>query len=939
MNKTDLTRTLIVLLGLAFAGILTSCDRQKGSAEIAQMQCEYLEQPKGIDMEHPRFSWVINHTERGVSQSAYRLLVADNREDLENDAGNFWDSGKIQSGQSVNIEYKGKPLQSSKTYFWKVQVWYGSGDSSGWSNINTFQTGIIHESGWEAEWTEAVDTSISSPLMRKNFILNGKVEEALAHVTGLGYYEFYLNGKKVGDHVLDPALTNYEQRVLYSTYDVTDQLNSGSNAAGIMLGNGALRMKKIENRYSWGGISNDFGAPKALVQIEITLADGTQKTIATDGTWKSSSGPVTFNHFYAGEDYDARKEKPGWSTPDYDASEWQGVRTVSGPGGKLDAQLMPPIKVTETITPVKKTTPEPDVYLYDMGQNFPGWWRLKVKGKAGAKVRIRGAETLNDSLFPKPLKPEDQISTKHNYHANVWSTYTLKGEGTETYEPRFFYTGFRYVEVSVDDPDKFESVDIEGRVVHSNLSYNGSFAASNTLLNDIHKASIWSQRGNSHGYPTDCPQREKGAYTGDGQVIAEASMHDFHMAAFYNKWLNDMRDAQQDNGRIPNTAPELVGGHGGGIAWGSAYILLPWWMYHYYDDTRILEQHYPYMKQYIRYLYNLARSDANPEEKLIINDFGGYWDSLGEWCAPGQSDGPNHPVVNTAYYFKDVQLFSQIAKVLGKKEDVQRYSELSDSIAEAYNQKFFNPNTHLYGTDSTYQTYQMLALSFDLVPENHRDEVLQTVIDDIRENRNGHLNTGIIGTKYLWPVLVKSGHGDLAYNVATQTTYPSYGYWLENGATTLWEKWSGEASHNHQMFGSVDEFFFKYLAGLRAPTDKGTSRGYKHIQIKPFVPDDLSSVEASLETVSGKVEAGWENRDNSFRLQVTLPANTTGEICIPLLKGEAIEISEGAETIWKAGTPSGEIPGIKDAKKEEDYISFSVESGTYQFTMKETQNH
>lgn len=937
MKNTDFKRIFIVFLSLAITGIFISCERQKGTSEIAQLRCEYLEQPKGVDMEHPRFSWVINRNERGVSQSAYRLLVADNQNALESDAGNFWDSGKIQSGQSVNIDYKGKPLQSSKTYFWKVQVWYQNGESSGWSEVNTFQTGIINKSDWEARWIGAKDTTISSPLIRKSFTLDGKVKEAIAHVTGLGNYEFYLNGNKVGDHVLDPAITSYSKRVLYSTYDVTDRLSSGTNAAGFILGNGALRMEKIKNRYSWSGKNYGFGAPKGLLQLQITFADGSNKIITTDGTWKSSSGAITFNHIYGGEDYDAQKEKPGWSTPDYDASEWQGVRTVSGPGGKLDAQLMHPIKVTETITPVKKTNPEPDIYLFDMGQNLPGWWRLKVEGKAGSQVRIRGAETLNDSLFPKPLKPEDQISTKHNYHANVWSTYTLKGEGTESYEPRFFYTGFRYVEVQVDDPENLNSIDIEGRVVHSDLPYNGSFSASNTLLNDIHKASIWSQRGNSHGYPTDCPHREKGAYTGDGQVIAETSMHDFHMAAYYYKWLNDMKDAQQDNGRIPNTSPELIGGHGGGIAWGSAYILLPWWMNQYYHDTRVLEDHYQTMKRYIQYLYNLARSDSNPEEKLIINDFGGYWDSLGEWCAPGQSDGPNHPVVNTAYYFKDVQLFSQIAELLGKKEDAERYRELSDSIAEAYNAKFFNTNTNLYGTEETYQTYQLLALSFGLVPEGHKEKVLQTVIDDIRENRNGHLNTGIIGTKYLWPVLVNSGHGDLAYKIATQTTYPSYGYWLENGATTLWEKWSGEASHNHQMFGSVDEFFYKYLAGLRAPTDQGTTRGYKHIQIKPFVPDDLSSVEASLETVNGKVVSSWENQENSFKLQVTIPANTTGEVCVPLLKGETIEINEGGRTIWENGSLSEKVSGIQSASKEKDCISISVESGTYQFTMKKTQ--
>lgn len=936
MKTIDLKWILLVIPVLALTAMFMSCEKEKGTDEITQLKCEYMKHPMGIDMENPRFSWTINRNERGITQSAYRILVADNREDINNNTGNFWDSGKIQSGKTVNIEYEGEPLQSSKSYFWKMQVWYQNGESSGWSNVSNFHTGIIHKDEWQAQWIGAADTAINAPLLRKTFNLNGRVEKAIAHVTGLGYYEFYVNGEKTGDHVLDPAITTYSKRVLYSTYDITDELTSGSNAVGIMLGNGALRMKKIEDRYSWGGISNDFGAPKGLVQIEITLSDGTQKTIATDGSWSSSSGPVTFNHFYAGEDYDAREEKPGWSTPEYNASGWQNVRIAEGPGGMLDAQLMQPMRVTETIEAVKRTSPKSGIYLFDMGQNFPGWWKLEVEGEGGTQIRIRGAETLNDSLFPKPLEEGDQLSTKHNYHANVWTTYTLNGEGNEVYEPRFFYTGFRYVEVQVDEPDNIESLNIEGRVVHSDIPYNGSFSSSSSLLNEIQEATVWSQRGNLHGYPTDCPQREKGAYTGDGQVIAETSIHDFHMAAHYTKWLNDMKDAQQENGRIPNTAPELVGGHGGGIAWGSAYILIPWWMYQYYDDTRVMEAHYPNMKKYIRYLYNLARSDANPQEKLIINDFGGYWDSLGEWCAPGQSDGPNHPVVNTAFYYKDVKLFSRIAETLGKKEDAKRYRELSDSIATAYNEKFFNANTNLYGTDSTYQTYQILALSFDLVPENHRKAVLQTIVDDINR-RDGHLNTGIIGTKHLWTVLINSGHAELAYRVATQKTYPSYGFWLEKGATTLWEKWSGQASHNHQMFGSVDEFFYKFLAGLRAPTNQGTSRGYKHIRIKPFVPDDLSSVEASLETVNGKVSSGWENQDESFSLQVTVPANTTAEICVPLLSQEDIQINEGADKVWDDGSFAGDVNGIKSAGKEEDCIVFSVDSGTYQFTLKKDQ--
>lgn len=922
---------LFILFGLA-AGLLFNCAGGQKLA-VTNLQCEYLENPLGIDMPQPRLSWTISSSLRGVSQSAYRILVADNRVSLRDQDGNVWDSGKVSSAQSGNVAYDGEQLQSGTTYFWKVRIWNQDGEQSSWSETATFHTGLLHPSDWEAEWIAAGDTSLQAPLLRTEFAVDKRVESAHAYVTGVGYYELYLNGEKVGDHVLDPGMTNYQKRVLYATYDVSDQLNSGVNAAGIILGNGAYRMERVEGRYSWGGGGATFGAPRALLQLDITFSDGTKKRVITDGSWQSSSGPITFNHFYGGEDYDARLEKPGWSTPDYDASDWNQVMVVEGPAGVLDAQLMPPMKVTRTIHPVAETNPEEGVYLYDLGQNFPGWWRVRAEGDAGVELRVRGAETLNDSLFPEPLRPGDQLSTKHRYHANVWTTYILKGEGTEIYEPRFFYTGFRYVEVAVNEPENLESLEVEGRVVHSALEANGKFVTSDSLLNRIHRATVWSQIGNTHSFPTDCPQREKGGYTGDGQVIAEASVHDFHMAAFYTKWLNDMRDAQQEKGRIPNTSPTLVGGHGGGIAWGSGYILLPWWMHQYYNDTRIMKEHYPTMQRYLGYLHTLARTDANPEEPYIINDFGGYWDSLGEWCAPGESDGPNHPVVNTFYYYWDSVTLSRIAEALGHTADARRYSALADTIKEALNDKFLDLSTNLYGTEEPYQTYQLLALFGSVAPEDRRGAILQTVIDDIMQTRQGHLNTGIIGTKHLWPVLVHAGYGDVAYMVATQTTYPSYGFWLEKGATTLWERWSGENSHNHQMFGSVDEFFYKHLAGIRAPTDGGTTRGYQQIHIQPYVPEGLSRVEASLETVAGTVVSRWEQQPDRFRLRVTIPANTTGIVSIPLLDSENVVISESGDTVWENGTYISGVTGITGAESEDEEVTFSVGSGTYDFIM------
>ena len=922
---------ILMLVALAICG----CGNNR-ALTVQHMLVEYEENPLGIDVQQPRLSWILSSNQRGVSQTAYRILVAENPESLTDTAGNLWDSGKVNSAQSNNVVYGGESLTSGTTYYWKVQVW-NQDDESAWSETGSFHTGLMNASDWEAGWISVADSAIAAPLLRKAFEVQKRVQSAYAYVTGIGYYELYLNGEKVGDHVLDPAMTDYSKRVLYSTYDVTDLLDSGSNAAGIILGNGAYRMERMEGRYAWGRGGNILGIPRAILQLDITYTDGTEERIITDGSWQSSASPITFNNLYGGEDYDARLERPGWSTASFDASDWDPVIVVDSPGGVMDAQTMPPIKVTQTIQPVAETQPEEGVYLFDMGQNLPGWWRIRAEGDAGIRLRVRGSETLNDSLFPTPLQPGDTLNTGARYHAGVWTDYTLKGDGLEVYEPRFFYTAYRYVEVAVSEPENLESLDVEGRVVHTALENNGVFTTSDELLNGIHQATVWSQIGNSHGYPTDCPHREKGGYTGDGQVIAEASIHDFHMPTYYTKWLNDMRDAQEEDGRIPNTSPELVGGMGGGIAWGSAYVLLPWWMYQYYNDTRIMEQHYPTMQLYHEYLYNLARTDANPDEPYIINDFGSYWFSLGEWCAPGERDGPNHPVVSTYYYYWDTVLLSRIAAVLGMESDASRYASLADTIKQAFNEKFLNPETNLYGTDSTYQTYQLLALAGNATPEGQWDAVLQTLIDDIVNVRDGHLNTGIIGTKHLWQVLANAGHSDVAYTVATQTTYPSYGYWLENGATTLWENWEGTASHNHQMFGSVDEFFYKYLAGINAPTDGTTSRGYKQITVQPYVPDDLEWVEASIETVAGEVTSRWENGAGVFRLQVTIPANTTGTIKLPTFGQDDIVVTESRDGVWEDGSYVSGVNGVTGASADDQWVTFSVESGTYDFSLERSR--
>jgi alpha-L-rhamnosidase len=931
--KTSLKNPLSCIVVLSVFTFIQISNAFSQPLTVNNLRCEYLQNPLGMDKPQPRFSWYLSGNQRGIMQSAYRILVSDNQGDLVKGIGKTWDSGKISSDQSANIEYNGSPLQSDKTYYWSVTAWNQKGETSTGDKPAMFHTGLMKANDWEAKWIAAGDTNLCAPLFRKEIIIDKPIREAFIYITAAGFYELSLNGNKVGDHVMDPSVTDYRKRVLYATYDVSKQLISGKNIAGVILGNGAFHLKKTEGRYGWSNGGLDMGAPRFMAQLNITYKDGSQKKIVSDDSWKSSSGPITFNNIYGGEDYDARLEKAGWNSTGYDDSKWQKAKVVKGPAGIVVSQLMPSVKVTNTLKPITRTNPQPGLYLFDLGQNFAGWWRIKVTGSEGVTIKVRGAEALNDSLFPKTLKPEDRLSKKQAYQKGIWTDYTLKGKGTEVYEPRFFYTGFRYVEVTTDKPEQLKSVEVEGRVVRTALEDNGVFSCSDSLLNKIHRATTWSIKSNTTFYPTDCPQREKGGYTGDGQVVAETSMHDFQMAAFYTNWLNDMMDVQEPGGRIPNTAPQLIGGNGGGVAWGSAYVLLPWWMYHYYNDTRVLKEHYPTMKKWLGYLHTLARTDSNPEQPYIINNFGSYWYTLGEWCAAGKRDDPNHAFVHTYYYYTNSMLLSKIATILGEKEDAVKYAALADTIKTELNKKFFKPDTNLYGSDTTYQTYQLLAMSSDIIPEGHRDGVLNALKEDIVKTHKGYLYTGIIGIKYSWPVLIHNGLSDIAWTAVKQTGYPSFGYWIKRGATTLREQWDGRASQNHQMFGGVDEYFYKYLAGIWSPSDGETSRGYKHIHIQPYVPEGLASAMASLSTVAGKVESSWQQSAGQLRLKVVIPANSDATVSIPLLKFKNAVVTEKSKKVWDNSSFVAGCEGISSGQMKDSCLIFNIGSGNYEFVL------
>ena len=902
--------------GIFLACILLCC--ACAQTEVETLQCEYLDSPAGMDNPRPRFSWTIASSERAVYQNACRLILQD-----EESGEICWDTGWRESYNTF-LNYEGKELQSNRSYCWQVSAKINGKEIS--SKHAWFHTGLLHADDWKAAWITAKKEFVhESPLLRNEFVLEKEVKSAWLYASAAGFYELYLNGKAVSEDKMNPVITDYRKTLLYSVYDARPMLQKGVNTVGAMLGNAACNLRKVQGRFGWFD-ERSIGRSCFAMQMKIVYEDGSDTLIVTDHQWKSSFGPLTYHNFYNGESYDARLEQEGWSMNSFDDSDWHQVATVHSPGGSLRWQSVP-IKVMETLPTKAATHPAKGKYVFDLGQNIAGWWRVKIKGTAGHTVRIRGSETLNNERFSKNLEEGDTLNFKEPYHSTVWTDYTMKGNEMEIYEPRFFYTGFRYVEV--DAGDELELLEVEGRAVYSALEQKAEWTSSNEMLNSIHRIGLWSMKGNMVGYPTDCPHREKGAYNGDGQVVAEAAMHDFHMIPFYRKWLNDMHDSQEANGRIPNTSPMLVGGMGGGIGWGSAYVLLPWWIYKYYDDKEILREHYPAMKRYLSYLHKLARIDEHPEEPYIINYFDGYWYSLGEWMSPDRGDCPNHAVVNTFYYFYDAKLMSQIAALLGHDDDSQYYRALSDTVKQAFNEKFFSPETNIYGVDSTFQTYQLLALAGDMVPDGHAKGVLQTVADDIRK-RNNHLNTGMIGTKYLWSIMSDGGFHELIYKVATQESYPSYGYWLRNNFTTMPEDWAGNISHNHQLFASITEYFYCCLAGIRTPVTGGTTNGYRHIMLQPCMPDSLRSVRAALQTPAGKIVSGWERRNTQeYKYEVTIPANTTATLLLPATKHA--RLTESGKTVWNNGVATDKSRGVLSINASENNLQIELASGKYVF--------
>jgi alpha-L-rhamnosidase len=875
-----------------------------------RLRCEHLADPQGIDVRQPRLSWLIagggqGAEVRGLKQTAYHILVANSEELLARDQGNLWDSGEVCSDQATFIVYEGLPLRSRMRCYWKVKARLSSsGDPDvappAWSDVASWSMGLLVPDDWCAQWIGSPTAAQvePAPLLRKAFVLEKPITRATAYLSGLGYYELSLNGEKVGDRMLDPKVTRYERRVLYATYDVTAQVRDGENVLGVMLGNGWYNYH-VKNPWHFDE-APWRDTPRLLCQLELEFADGSIQVIVSDGSWQHATGAVRFDGLLNGEEYDARLEKDGWDTAGFDASGWAAAKVVDAPMGRLVAQMIEPIRIIEVIKPVKLTQPKPGVYLYDLGQNMAGAARLTVMGPAGTDVRIQYAELLHSdgTLDPTNIDTFCESGDFQTEH------YILKGKGIETWQARFMYYGFQYVQVT-GFPGEPTLDSLVGLVMHTDVATVGGFACSNELLNKINHCNLWSYLNNFHGYPTDCPHREKIGWTGDAHIAGATGLYNFDPMAVFTEWLRDFADEQQPNGELPGIIP--TGGWGyerwGGPAWCSAFILIPWYMYRYRGDVRILAEHYENMKRYVNYL--TASSPGG------INEQG-----MGDWF-PAKTETPVN-ITSTSYYYIDAVILSQIAEILGRREDAARYASLAADVRLAFNQKFFDQDTGQYGGGT--QTANSCGIYQGLVGPPDLARVAENLAESIANN-DRHLDCGILGAKYVLHALADNGYVDLAYQVAAQTTWPSWGDMVRQGATTLWEGWDAAVgTHNHVMLGDISAWFFETLAGIKCDA---RGPGFKKIIIQPRPAGDLSWVMAHHDSLHGRIVSNWKREGSKLLMDVTIPINTTATVHVP---------TSDSAGITESGNPAGQSAGVKFLRMENGAAVYEVASGCYQFT-------
>ena len=901
-------------------------------AHVANLRCEYLVNPQGIDELKPRLSWTLQSSRRGQKQKAYRILVASAPEKLNKDLGDLWDSGMVNSDQSLQVVYNGKPLQSRMRCFWKVKIWPALNEldtpntkSLPWSDTANWSMGLLERCQWKGKWiglklpdevakSEDLRYWIPARYLRKEFALKKTIKQATAYISGLGYYKLFINGDRIGDHELDPILRDYEKQVPYVTYDVSNALRQGDNVLGVMLGSGRYWAPRPEQQ--------KYDQPCLLMQLEIVYEDNSTETILSDKSWRATDeGPIRENNEFDGETYDARMEIENWNNTGCTFEKWKPADIMNvpfgGPYGVLtSAAVMQPMRITGTLKPVKLTEPEDGVWVFDMGQNMVGLCTLKVNGPAGATVKMH---------FSENIYPDGNIDTRNLRSAKCTDTYILNDNGEQTYTPSFTYHGFRYVEMR-GFPGTPTLDTLTGLVINTDMPFAGDFKCSDPTITQVLKNARWGIRGNYLSIPTDCPQRqERQGWQGDraGQQLGEIYL--FDNIALYEKWMGDIRDSQKATGVLCDLAPNYWLLYSGSVTWPANFVIVPGNLYRQYGDKRAIERNYPAMEKWVDFLRCFAR------DGILDNDL------YGDWCCPPEDKHLIHSqqewrktpkeVLATCYYYYVLTLMADYADLLDNKDKAANYRTEAAKIKQAFNQKLYDAEKGCYGNGS--QTSQILPLRFGLVPPERREKIFSYIVNHIETKTGGAIGTGVVGGQWLMRTLSDNGRLDIAYRFATRREYPSWGYMIEKGATTIWELWNGDTaspdmnSGNHVMLlGDLITWMFEYLGGIQADL---AQPGFKHIIMNPQFPEGLTFARAEHNSPYGLIVSDWKIEDDVFQWEITVPANTAATIYIPASK--ASEVTENGQVAQKAD-------GVKFLRMKDNRAVFAIGSGSYKFATK-----
>ncbi|MFD2970280.1 glycoside hydrolase family 78 protein [Sphingobacterium bambusae] len=881
---------LLPLLSVAFCLLVNGTYFAMAQGlSVSDLRIDHQHTPLTVTSDHPLMSWKILSTTPETVQQSYEVRVAKAEQDLVRGKNLHWIT-KGQTEQSIALPYAGPVLESGKPYYWQVRVQDNHGNRSAWSKVQHWRM-ALGVSSWKAQWigVPGKDTSMASPLFRKSYTIKKKIKSATAHVSARGLYEAYINGQKIGDAYLTPGWTSYKKQIQYQAFDVTALLNVGKNTVSAVLGDGWYR-----GRIGFNNQRAFYGDTRALLlQVEITYTDGSQETWKTDDSWKTSFGAIISSDIYDGETYDARLAKKGWKLAEYTESPaWLPVQTLPYPYDNLVGNQSPLVRKRERLKPQKISRTATGDIIVDFGQNMVGWVEINAQGEAGTTIIVEHAEVLdrNGNFYTTNLRSAKQQNR-----------YVLGSDQEQSFSPHFSFQGFRYVKISGYPGELSESA-IAAVALYSDMEETGTFETSNPLINQLQKNIVWGQKGNFVDVPTDCPQRdERLGWTGDAQAFFNTAAYNMDVQAFFSKWLKDLEADQHQNGSVPFVIPDILTGNDAGAAgWGDVATIVPWGMYQAYGDVGILERQYNSMKAWVDFMHSKSKNDL--------------WNTgfhFGDWLFyrpdddnDGRAAVTDKYLIAQCFYAHSTEILANSAKILGKTSDEQTYRDLLTAIRSAFQQEYLTPSGRLV---SSTQTAYVLALQFDMLPVDLRQQAAERLVENVRSYGN-HLTTGFLGTPYLCHVLSRFGHQQVAYDLLMQETYPSWLYPVKMGATTIWERWDGIKpdgtfqtasmnSFNHYAYGAIGDWMYKNIAGIHAET-----AGYKDIRIAPILGGGIKEARASLETPYGKVSVSWEIKNDLFSLKVSIPPNTRANIVLP--------------------------------QQDEDQKSLRVGSGTYTYTTK-----